>query len=412
MVELLLIQRFAIALALGALIGLEREYARYKERGHLYAGIRTFPLITLFGALSAYLGDLISVWILVLGMLLIGVVIILAYFAVSDRKHIGTTSEVAGLLAFFIGVLCYYNEVSFAVILAIIIAVILYARSMLHHFAERISQKELGDTLKFAVIAFVVLPFLPNQDYGPLGVFNPYLIWLMVVFISGIGFIGYALMKWFGQKGIFITGLLGGIVSSTAATTSFAERSVKEKKNVNPLVLGVLAANGIMFVKILVEVFAVNRDLFLQVVLPLLGLLAILVLFSYSIWKKAKVIQGKVNLTSPLSLKPALTFAFIFAAILALVKFASVYLSSQGVYLISFLSGIADVDAITLSLSQLAKEGLASEIAVRGILIAALTNLAVKGGIVWWIGGKEFRKIIVGFFLILILLGILVLFFV
>lgn len=405
MIEIVLIQRFFIALALGLLIGLEREYARYKERGHEYAGIRTFPLITLFGALAAYLGQLISVWILLLGMLLVGILIIIAYFGVKDKKHIGATTEIAGLLAFFIGVLTYYGEISLAVILTIIIAVILYARSMLHHFAERISQKELGSTLTFAVIAFIVLPFLPDQGYGPYELFNPYLIWLMVVLISGIGFTGYALMKWYGEKGMVLAGILGGIASSTATTISFTQRSLKEKKAYSSLVLGILLANAVMFIRVLVEIFIINRPLFMKILLPLLSLAVLSGLFSYRLWKKSKKTTGKVELGTPLALKPALQFAVIFAFILALVKLANIYLSSKGVYIVSFLSGFADVDAVTLSLSQLAKTELAENIAQDGIVLAVLSNIAAKVGLAYWLGGKEFGKAIVGYFAVLIVVG-------
>ncbi|MDO8656559.1 MAG: MgtC/SapB family protein, partial [Nanoarchaeota archaeon] len=399
--ETILIQRFLIALALGLLIGLEREYARYKERGHEYAGIRTFPLITLFGALAAFLGEFISIWILLLGMLLVGILIIVAYFGVKDKKHIGATTEIAGLLAFFIGILTYYGEISFAVILTIAIAVILYARSMLHHFAERISKKELGSTLAFVVIAFIVLPFLPDQGYGPYNLFNPYLIWLMVVLISGIGFIGYALMKWYGEKGIVLAGLLGGIVSSTATTISFAQRSMKEVKVYPTLVLGVLLANAVMFIRVLIEIFVINRSLLSKMLLPLLGLAVLTFVFSYFLWKKSKKIKGKIELGTPLALKPAIQFAVIFAFILALIKLANIYLSSKGVYVVSFLSGFADVDAVTLSLSELAKTELAENIARDGILIAVLTNVAVKGGIAYWLGSKEFGKAVLGYFAVL-----------
>ncbi len=407
MAELSFLQGFLVAIALGVLIGLEREFARYRKRGHDFAGIRTFPLISLAGALSAYLGSTVSPWFLIAGLLVIGILIAIAYFAVSDRKHIGATSEIAAVLTFFIGVIYYNREFTLAIVLTVLITVILYARSMLHHFAERISKKELGDMLKFLVIAFVVLPFLPNKGFGPLELFNPYVTWLMVVLISGIGFVGYAMMKWFGEKGITLAGLLGGLVSSTATTISFAQRSAKERRIYRALALGVILANGVMFIRILVEVFAVNRDLFFLVLFPIVILAAVTAVFSYFIWMRSREVQGKMELGTPLALKPALKFAVIFAVILALVKVADAYLSSKGVYLVSFLSGIADVDAITLSLSQLAKSSLAPQVARDGILIAALTNIAVKGGIAWWLGGKEFRRIIAGLFAVLIVLGVL-----
>ena len=231
MVELLLFKNFFVALALGAFVGLEREYHR-KKGGHQYAGIRTFPLIALFGALAAYFGEKVSPWALVGGMLLMGIIILISYFTLNQGKHkyMGATSEVAGFITFFIGALCYYGEITFAAVLTITMTIILYARSLLHNFAQKLTRKEIQDTLKFAVVAFVILPFLPNQAYGPWGIFNPYIIWLMVVFISGISFVGYIAMKFFGEKGVPLAGALGGLVSSTAVTTSFAARSKKEKK--------------------------------------------------------------------------------------------------------------------------------------------------------------------------------------
>src|SRR3989338_29527 len=211
MVEFTFLQNFMIALALGALIGLEREYARYKKRGHDYAGIRTFPLIALFGALAAYFGEIISVWVLLGSMGLMGVLIIVSYFAdvETSRKYHGATSEVAGFITFFVGVLCYYQEFTFAAFISIVMTLILYARSMLHKFAEHMKKKELADTLKFAVIAFVILPFLPDTYYGPYEIFNPYITWLMVVFVSAISFAGYIAMKWLSERGLTLAGMLG-----------------------------------------------------------------------------------------------------------------------------------------------------------------------------------------------------------
>lgn len=408
MFEFAILEKFLAAIALGALIGLEREYAVYKQRGHDFAGIRTFPLIALFGALSAYLGVIISPWILIIGIALIGGLIIAAYFAISEhsRQFVGSTSEIAGFLAFFIGMLCYYGEITLAVILTIIITIVLYARSVLHTFAQKIKKEEMADTLKFAVIAFVILPLLPNQGYGPYEIFNPYITWLMVVFISGIGFVGYIAMKWFGEKGVALAGILGGLISSTAVTTSFAGRSKKEKKIHLTLALGVILANGIMLIRMLVVVFAINRNLFLKVIIPIAILAVATGIFSYILWKKSKNVKGKVELTSPFTLSPALKFGAFFAFILAMVKIADVYLSSNGVYIVSFLSGFADVDAITISLSQLAKSSIAESTALTGLLLAALTNIGVKGGIAYFFGGREFGRIVVAFYAVLIVIGV------
>ena len=408
MLELELVKNFAIALVLGAFIGLEREYAQKKRKGPEYAGIRTFPLIALFGALSAYLGDKFSIYIFISGIILTGLLIVVAYFGINQRskKYMGATTEMAGFLTFLIGALSYHGELAFAVVITVAITIILYSKSFLHKFTAKIKKQEFADTLKFAVIAFVILPFLPNQGYGPYQIFNPYIIWLMVVFISGISFVGYILMKWFGEKGIEIAAILGGLVSSTAVTSSFSDRSKNQPKIFRALALGVILANGIMFIRILIEVFVLNRDLFAKVFVPMLILAVVTAIVSYILWKKSKYIKGKINLGSPFTIKPALKFGLFFAIILALVKLSDVYLSSKGVYLVSFISGFADVDAITVSLSQLAKTSLTTDIARNGIMIAALTNVAVKGGIAYLFGGKQFGRLILGFYVVLIAIGL------
>lgn len=410
MVEILLLRNLLIALALGAFIGLEREYARYKKRGHDYAGIRTFPLIALFGALAAYFGDLITPWIFLASIILMGAIIILAYVFSNKGKvpRIGATSEVAGFLTFFIGALSYYDEILLALILTIAMTIILYARSLLHQFAERIHPKEMADTLLFAVIAFIVLPLLPNIWYGPYGgLINLYLIWLMVVLVSGIGFIGYILLKWLGHRGLILMGLLGGLVRSTVVTMSFAGRSKKETHLARTLAIGVILANGVMFLRLLVEVLIVNPALFAKMLLPFLSLVILTGIFSYALFRKTQENKGKITLSSPLTLKPALLFALLFAVTVALVRIASVFLQDQGIFAVSFLAGLANVDAVALSLSQLAKNGILEETARQGIILAAVAHFAVKGGIAYWIGGAAFRRLIAGFFASVVIVGIL-----
>ncbi len=413
MVDFALIQNFLIALALGALVGLEREYARYRRKAQSYAGIRTYPLIALFGALAAYLGVIISPWILFISLFLVGGIIIIAYFAVNEKvhKYVGATSEIAGFLTFFMGVLAYYNEILLATTLAVIMTIILYARSILHNFARKMKKKELVDTLKFAVIAFVILPFLPDKGYGPFAIFNPHQVWLMVVFISAISFAGYITLKWLGEKGITLAGLLGGIASSTATTLSFSERSRKEKKIFRALALGVILANLAMFVRVLVLVFAINASIFWEILPSVLILIMLTSIFSYFLWKKAKKVKAKVHLSSPLRLGPALKFGAFFAVIVMLTKIANVYFSSRGIYLVSFFSGFADVDAVVLSLAQLVDTTITLKVAHDGILIGILTNILAKGGIAYWLGGKEFGKIVLSFFLVLTVIGMVLLYF-
>jgi uncharacterized membrane protein (DUF4010 family) len=313
---------------------------------------------------------------------------------------------VAGLLAFFIGILAYLGEIKIAVVLTVIITVILYSRSALHEFAHRLKKEEMRSTLIFMVIAFVVLPFLPNKGYGPYELFNPFLFWLMVVFISGINFAGYILMKWLGGRGIQYTGLLGGLANSTAVTTSFAQQSKKMNHIYKALVLGVILANGMMFARILLEVAVLNRALFIQLLAPMLLLILTTGLLAYYLWKRAKHVSDKIQLESPFALKPALQFAGIFVLVLAFLKLADAYLSSNGLYVASFLSGLANVDAITLSLAHLANDSVTSLSARNGIIIAAAANMALKGGLTLFLGEKKFGWLSASFFLFLILISL------
>jgi uncharacterized membrane protein (DUF4010 family) len=408
MFEFEILKNFLIAIALGALIGLEREYAQAKGKYTSFAGIRTFPLISLSAALITYLSQIISSWLLIAGTIIFSSLIVLAYYTSSIKsKYHGITTAMAALFTFFIGILCFYQEITLAVAITVGVTILLYARTFLHQFARKIKKKELVDTLKFAVIAFVILPFLPNQGYGPYEIFNPFVIWLMVVFISGISFVGYILMKWLGERGIIAAGIFGGLASSTAVATSFAARSKKETRITHALALGVISANAIMFIRVLIVVFVLNRNLAAKLLLPMVLLSLISIIFAYILFRKSKrVKKHKLELSSPFTLKPALKFGAFFAVILALIKIADIYLSSKGIYLVSFISGFADVDAITISLSQLAKKDLVENIARNGIILAALTNTAVKGGIAYFFGSKQFGKIVMGIFFTLILIGL------
>ncbi len=408
MLELEILKNFLVAVALGILIGLEREYAQSKGNYKSFAGIRTFPLISLSGALVTYISTLTTIWVLVVGIVILCGLIVAAYYTSSVKsKYHGITTAIAALIAFLIGVLCIYSKINIAIIVGITTAIFLYARGFLHKLVKKMKKQELIDTLKFAVIAFVILPFLPNKGYGPYEIFNPFIIWLMVVFISGISFAGYILMKWFGEKGIELAGIFGGLVSSTAVTMSFADKSKRNEKIVRALVLGVILANSIMFIRIIIEVFVINRNLLIKLLLPMIILILVSVIFAYLLFRKTKrVKESKLDLGSPFTIKPALKFGAFFAVILALVKLADIYLSSRGVYLVSFISGFADVDAITVSLSQLAKGDLGENIARNGIMIAAMTNIAVKGGIAYFFGSKKFGWTVLGLFAILILIGL------
>jgi uncharacterized membrane protein (DUF4010 family) len=407
MVEMQLIVRLLVALAIGTLVGLEREYARYKKGDKGFAGIRTFMLICLFGALSAYVGDIISVWVFIVSVVAVSVFIIISYYiSAMKTKYRGTTTQVAAWITFFLGAMSYYGYLQLAVLLAVLLTIVLYFRAIIHQLVKKMKSKELVATLKFAVVALVVLPFLPNVNYGPHGIFNPFIVWLMVVFISGISFIGYVLMKWFGERGIELTGIFGGLISSTAVTVSFAERS-KRMTVVTHLVIGVILANAVMFIRILIELVVLNRALFFQLLIPFVLLVIVSVALAWMLGRNIKKKKAEeLELKSPFTLGPALKFGAFFALIIALVKFANAYFSSKGIYVVSFLSGFADVDAITVSLAQVANTTIPLDVARNGIAIATFTNVGIKGIIAYLFGRETFGKRVLLAFIVVIVVGI------
>ena len=230
------LQRFGIALLIGLLIGLERESSKESERG-LVAGVGAFASVALGGGAGGRCPAGGFDWPLVAGLLSIAAFLIAAYVVgAAGRKDLGMTSNFAALLVFLVGAIVVAGEVYLGAALAIVLAVLLTAKPPLHQFAARLHRADIVAALKFGVVSVIILPLLPNRTFGPLDVLNPRLIWLMVVFISGIGFLGYVLSKFLGSsRGIGVTGLLGGIVSSTALTLSFSQRGREDPRRAAPL---------------------------------------------------------------------------------------------------------------------------------------------------------------------------------
>jgi uncharacterized membrane protein (DUF4010 family) len=266
--------------------------------------------------------------------------------------------------------------------------------------------------LKFAVISAIILPVLPNVGIGPepFDVLNPYQIWLMVVFISGISFLGYILMKIVGSRiGIGLTGFLGGLASSTAVTLSFSERSKRESGLAKPFALAITISWTMMFSRVLVEVAALNSTLFEAVYLPLL--LAGLVGLGYCIYlyfAQRSEEEGEVTFTNPFELGPALKFGLIYAGILLISRTALLYLGDTGIFASSILAGLADVDAITLSVARLSQAGGSLEVstASQAVILAAMSNTIAKGVLVIASGSHGLRRTILPVVLLILVTGL------
>lgn len=408
----LFILKFLISLALGALIGIERER---KREGAEFAGVRTFILIALLGTISAYLSQFFAFfWLFAFAGL---VVLVGLSYLVTTRKNgdVGITTEIAAFLTFGLGVLCFTDEgLQVAPILAIIITTLLAIKPQIHKFAHRISEKELINTLKFLIIAFVILPLLPNEFIGPLEVFNPYQIWLMVVFISAISFTGYILMKFIGpEKGLGVTGIVGGLVSSTAVVTSMAARVKESEFLMKAAVFATVVASSMMFLRMLFEVSVINPTLLPQLVAPMLLMGVLGIILGIFIWRRTEIreMDAKLKLDNPFSLKPALVFGALFLAILFISKISNTYLGSSGVYIASLISGVADVDAITISMALLAPKTISNTTAVTAITLAAISNTVFKFCIALFLGTRKFARNVGVVFFIIIISGLIVILF-
>lgn len=389
-----LFQKAAIALLIGALVGLERERSVEANRA-LFAGIRTFPMIGLLGFLSAILGQVLALWLLAVLAGGFFALVVSAYVIEARGGHPGATSEIAALIVFLAGVLTFHEYYTMAIASGVVLTLFLSLKRPLRSLVERVSEEDIYATLKFAIISAIILPILPNQTMGPLDVLNPRQIWYMVVLIAGISFTGYVLVKVFGsRKGLALTGMMGGLVSSTAVTLSFSQKSREAPELGKTFASAIILACTIMYPRILIEIAVVNRSL-LAFMWPMLAILtgsgvlaSVLLLFG-----KRGSANSDVSLANPFELGSALKFGLIFAAIIFVSRAAQHYLGDSGVFIAAGLAGLTDVDAITLSMANLSRGGSISEsTAAVSILIAVVVNTIVKAGIAISLGALALRR--------------------
>lgn len=406
-VELELFKRLGLAIALGLLVGIEREFSQRREGEPLFAGNRTFALLALLGTISGYLAAEISPFILLGALLIVGALIVISYFlSVRTAGHFGTTTEVSALLTFLIGVMIATGELFFASVTTIALVTLLALKPSFKTLTGKISYEDIYATLKFAIISIVILPFLPNRNFGPLNVFNPAEIWLLVILVAGISFTGYVLVKIVGpQRSIPLIGLLGGLISSTAVAVSFAQRSKQNSDLARLLALGAIIASTTMFPRLLLEISAVNSALLPNIIFPLMSMMAAGLIAAGWFWRMERSRQPttEMQFTNPFSIMPALKFALLFVLILFIAKAALDFIGTRALYFTAVLAGLTDVDAITLTVARLARESLEASTATRAIILAALSNTLMKGAIAFLLGTKIFGRQM-GFALGLVLL--------
>ena len=401
-----------IAFGLGLLVGLQREITDNKM-----AGVRTFTLISILGVVAGFLTrELDNPFILpALGLSLTAFLIMANIIKVKKLKEvdIGQTTEVAALLMFAIGAYLVMGSQVIGVVLGGSLAILLYLKDHLHSFIDRLKDKDLAAIMTFAGISLVILPILPDKTYGPLDVINPRNIWFMVTLIVGISVVGYFIYKFVGKKvGIISNGILGGLISSTATTVSYA-RKTAESKNINKVATFVItAASAISLARVLVEVGVVIPEKLPQIILPILVEFIIMVLLCVGIFYMISKEEGQDEMPepkNPAQFKSALIFGLLYGLILLAVAFTKEEFGNSALYIVSIISGLTDVDAITLSLSQLMKnDGLEVSTGWRLILLASLSNLFFKGIMAAVLGTRQLAKWVAISFGISIITGLLI----
>lgn len=413
MLEFSVFYRLAAAIGVGLIIGMQREHTYFDKSDRHPAGVRTFTLVGLGGAMAALLSDLMGgVAPFVTGFVVIGLLLMASHiaFGISHREDpgqttpvvsAGITTSVALVIVYLLGALCWYNRLLESCVIMVAILWILTAKEQLHNFAQKLSREDILATVKFAVISALVLPFLPNQAFGPPGlqVLNPHTIWLFVVFISGIGFVGYVLIKLVGPgKGIWLTGLLGGIASSTALTLNLAGRSKENEEYAPDFTLGIVLSWSVMYVRLYLICVVLSGSLAVPLALPLL--LPVVPGLGYALFLKLRASRNHqaktAEFSNPFKLLPAIKFGVVFTAVMFIANAARVYLGAGALLACSFLGGAAEMDAVAFSVIDMhLKAGLGVRELVLALLFASLANTLTKGGLVFFLGAKAMRRPIV-----------------
>lgn len=388
------IERLLVASLIGLLIGLDRERAEIRKAHPLFAGIRTFPLIALSGAVPVLLLDRVGPLLLVASLVAVAGITVAAYIRTSSAGDIGATTEFAALVTFLLGALAGAGESLLAGGAGIAVAVLLVAKPRLERLSRALTEEELASVLELAVISCIVLPLLPNRGYGPWQVLNPFDIWLVVVLVSAASFGGFVMMRVLGsERGMVLAGAVGALVSSTAVTVAMANRSREEPE------LGRLAASSAVLASTVmcarVAAFAaVAGPGILPRVAPVLLAMAIVGLLAARVLPQGRedVKAASTRLGNPFSLRAATAFAFLYAVVLLVVGAARASYGSAGTLLAAALSSLIDVDAVTIALARGGPGPGGWRDPAAAVAVAVVVNTLVKLGMAVVLGSGPFRR--------------------
>jgi uncharacterized membrane protein (DUF4010 family) len=404
--------QLGISLGLGLLIGLQRE-----RHPNDIAGFRTFPLVALTGTVCGQLAAPLGGWVVAAGYLAIASAIYIGNLSKihAGQNDPGITTEVALLLMFGIGIYVAVGPPQVAVAVAGAMAVLLHLKEQLHRLAQRIGDRDFLAIIQFVLVTLVILPVLPDRGYGPWGVLNPREIWWMVVLVIGLSLAGYVGLKLLGGRaGVIAGGALGGMVSSTATTVSFARRAAAGEVGVPVAARIALIAAAMVYVRVLAEIAVVAPGLVGRAAGPLLTMLALLLLLAAAGWwrEHGRGEEEVGEVSNPAQMRAALLFGALYALVLLATAWARQRFGSGGLYALAAISGLVDVNAITLSTARLGREGgVQADLVWRVVLLATLANMAFKGAVVGALGSWALARRLAPWFLVALAGGALVLLF-
>lgn len=405
------IQKIGLALALGLLVGIQREWTA----PHV-AGLRTFAFITVLGTLAAMLAGELGPWLVAVGFLAVAAMIIVGDVsrAGQSRDERGLTTQTAAMVMYVVGVAIGLDRLVIGMIVGGGTAVLLQWKQPLHAFVKRIGEADIRAIFQLVLVALVILPVLPNRAYDPYGVLNPFEIWLVVVLIVGISLGGYIAYKFLGPRaGTLLVGILGGVISSTATTVSYSRRARRTPDMLGLAAVVIVISSTIVFVRVLIEVAVVAPNVLKDILPPLAAMLLLMVAISLVMYFVTSKPQEEVVLAEePRELRTAVTFGLLYAAVLLIVAFAKDKFGNDALYGVAALSGLTDMDAITLSTAQMIKKGrLGAQTGWHLILIGALSNLVFKATAVAALGRTRLLRRIVLPYMAAMVGGLLILLF-
>ncbi len=409
-------KQLGVSLLLGLLVGLQREHVAKRV-----AGVRTFPLITVLGTLAALLAPTFGGWIVAAGLL--AVVAVLTFpdlFKDGERREDpGTTTHAAALVMYGVGALLALGPTAMEAAIAVGggVAVLLQFKPQLHGFVHRLGDRDVKAIMQFVLITCIILPVLPDATYGPLGVFNPFRTWLLVVLIVGISLGGYIAYKFLGRgAGILLGGCLGGAISSTATAVSYSRQARQAADGTRVAAIVIMIASAVVFVRVMLLIGVVGSE-YLPVMAPPLAVLLVLSL-APALWAWRRVRHepgGLPEPQNPTQLQSAMFFGAMYALVLLALAAAKEHFGQRGteaMYLVAALSGLTDMDAITLSTVQMAaQDAFVAQSGWRLIVVAAMANLVFKAAVIGALGNRRLLAQAAAFFAIPFAGGALLLWF-